>query len=196
MCCNGLNIIIASKTIFGRSCGAVFFLSLPSHQWITSANEYNEEKKREKQWKKSKAISLFMLLMRKRLTNSFNWLLHIRFCTFIFALCILWWIFFLKRFSFSFSLSTYRKLKFFFFIFCSFLDLCKRAINDLQRSKTVEQKPDGKLSILPFGVVMAKYFLSIPTIVAFQQVSQFITKDLWVLCDLSITSQLTFCLFL
>ncbi|XP_055297358.1 probable ATP-dependent DNA helicase HFM1 [Sitodiplosis mosellana] len=47
-------------------------------------------------------------------------------------------------------------------------DLCKRAIEDLQRSKAVELKPDGSVSTLPFGVIMAKYFLSIPTIVAFQ----------------------------
>lgn len=59
-------------------------------------------------------------------------------------------------------------------IFRNFSDLCQPVIDELQRFSLIELMPDGQLTSLPFGGIMAKYFLSIATMITFQKVSQYI----------------------
>lgn len=59
-------------------------------------------------------------------------------------------------------------------IFRNFSDLCQPVFDELQRYSLIELMPDGQLTSLPFGGIMAKYFLSIATMITFQKVSQYI----------------------
>lgn len=59
-------------------------------------------------------------------------------------------------------------------IFRNISDLCQPVFDELQRYSLIELMPDGQLTSLPFGGIMAKYFLSIATMITFQKVSQYI----------------------
>lgn len=50
-------------------------------------------------------------------------------------------------------------------------DLCQQAIQQLRSSELITIGTDGDLSILPFGTILAKYFLSIETMKVFREVS-------------------------
>lgn len=51
-----------------------------------------------------------------------------------------------------------------------FTDLSKQAIDKLMRAELIDIKLDDSLSILSYGNIMAKYFLSIQTMNAFKTV--------------------------
>lgn len=52
-----------------------------------------------------------------------------------------------------------------------FTDYCQQTIQQLQTANLVECKSDARLAPLPLGTVMAKYFFSIKTMIAFRGVS-------------------------
>lgn len=65
---------------------------------------------------------------------------------------------------------TYRKFHIFYFGFVCITELCLGVIADLHKSGLIDSS-NGLLSSLPFGAVMAKFFLSVRTMNQFQKVS-------------------------
>lgn len=55
-----------------------------------------------------------------------------------------------------------------------FSERCQRAIQLLERSELIECTSNGGISSRPFGIIMAKYFLSIRTMDTFRGVSTLI----------------------
>lgn len=207
VCCNVLNIIALHRN---ESAHVVFvFTSQTKIVHTALMNKFNKtiyktvslhSNKETERYKTQKIEAKFTImfdfkwLMRKRLTNSFKWLLQYAYnasilCVynlfrrtqhFIMNILCVERTFFLVPPGCFFSggifyfQPTYREfhillnLIWFFFVF---LDDCQRAIEMLKTVELIESDLNGCISSLPFGTVMAKYFLSITTMQAFRGVS-------------------------